>query len=225
METLVNWLSSQQVLVTWLVLDALCVALVWYDLWRNNAFLGSLMKAVWVLTVLYSGPIGLAIYWFTGRGQISRDSLSRRSFRSTAHCYSGCGAGEVVGVVVTAGLLGWTGWTVSIVTFLLAYIFGYAFTVGPLLQSGETLKTALKDSFVAETASITVMEVTAIGVARLLGGKALITEPLFWGALILSLSVGLFAALPVNAWLIHAGFKEGMHDPRHMMHGHHGGGH
>jgi hypothetical protein len=32
----------------------------------------------------YSGPICLAIYWFSGRGQIRRDALWRKSFRSTA---------------------------------------------------------------------------------------------------------------------------------------------
>lgn len=220
MEQLVEWLSLPQVLVGWLIVDALCVAVVVADLRRNNAFLGNLMKVVWTLTVLYSGPIGLAIYWYTGRGQIARDSLWRKSFRSTAHCYSGCGAGEIVGVVVTAGVLSLHGLVVTVSTFLLAYTFGYALTVGPLLQSGEKLKTALWDAFVSDTASITFMEVSAIGVARFLGGEATLGEPLFWGALILSLSVGFFVALPVNVFLIHSGFKEGMHNPRHMMQGH-----
>lgn len=221
MDALVGWLSSPGVLTAWLLLDAVCVAVVIGDLYRNNHFLNSLMKVVWTLTVLYSGPIGLAIYWFSGRGQISRDSLWRKSFRSTAHCYSGCGAGEITGVVITAGLLSLGNLVVTVSTFLLAYAFGYALTVGPLLQAGEKLKTALWDAFVSDTASITFMEVSAIGVARFLGGEAAIGEPLFWGALILSLSVGFFVALPVNVFLIHSGFKEGMHNPRHMMHGHH----
>lgn len=29
------------------------------------------------------------------KAALSHDSLWRRSFRSVAHCYSGCGAGEV----------------------------------------------------------------------------------------------------------------------------------
>lgn len=221
MDALSAWLSSPLVLQVWLTLDLVCVLVVIQDLYRNNHFLNSLMKVVWTLTVLYSGPIGLAIYWFSGRGQISRDSLWRKSFRSTAHCYSGCGAGEITGVVITAGLLSLGNLVVTVSTFLLAYAFGYALTVGPLLQAGEKLKTALWDAFVSDTASITFMEVSAIGVARFLGGEAAIGEPLFWGALILSLSVGFFVALPVNVFLIHSGFKEGMHNPRHMMHGHH----
>jgi hypothetical protein len=45
------------------------------------------MKFVWGFTVLYSGPVGLAVYWYSGRSQIRRDSLWRRGFRSVCHCY------------------------------------------------------------------------------------------------------------------------------------------
>lgn len=40
-------------------------------------------------------------------------------------------------------------------------------------------------------------------------------EPRFWASLVVSLSVGLFAAYPVNLLLIRFGIKEGMHDPKH----------
>ncbi len=49
-----------------------------YDIIRNNRWLGSLMKLVWALTILYSGPVGLAIYSCSGRMQIRRDSLWRK---------------------------------------------------------------------------------------------------------------------------------------------------
>ena len=39
-------------------------------------------------------------------------------------------------------------------------------------------------------------------------------DPLFWGALIFSLSIGLFAAYPFNVLLIRLGVKGGMGDPR-----------
>ncbi len=52
---------------------------------------------------------------------------------------------------------------------------------------------------------------------------ARIGGPVFWGALIISLSMGLLAAYPVNVLLIRFGVKEGMHNPKHMMEhqGHH----
>ncbi len=48
-----------------------------------------------------------------------------------AHCYSGCGLGEIIGVLALAGLLSMTGWPVNLATFWLAYVIGFAFTLGP----------------------------------------------------------------------------------------------
>lgn len=217
---LISTLGDPMVLAVWVLAAAVCTAVVLRDLAGSNRAQGTLMKWVWVLTVLYSGPIGLAIYWVTGRVQIRRDSIWRRGFRSVAHCYSGCGAGEAIGVAITAGMLGLGNYWVAGVSFALAYVIGYALTLGPLLEGGETFAAAMKDTLIAETLSIGVMEVTAIGLDLWLAAGAGFSEPLFWGSLILSLSVGLFAAYPVNVALIALGVKEGMHDPRHMAHGH-----
>jgi hypothetical protein len=219
---MISLLSSPWVLIGWLAV--MLPSLVWviHDLRTKNAHLMSLMKLVWGLTVLYSGPVGLLIYRMTGRKQIADDRLWRRAFRSVAHCYSGCGMGEIAGVTIAAGLLAMGNLWVSVITFLLAYVFGYALTVGPLVQDGVPLRKALWEAFLSETPSITVMEVTAIAVSLLVGGSAGIGEPLFWSSLILSLSCGLFAAYPVNVALLHYGVKEGMMDPRQ---GHHDNGH
>jgi hypothetical protein len=58
------------------------------------------------------------------------------------------------------------------------------------------------------------MEVVAIGADLWLAGDAGWDDPLFWGTLIFSLSLGLLAAYPVNAVLIHFGVKEGMMNPQ-----------
>jgi len=36
--------------------------------------------------------------------QIPTDSLARKGFRSGAHCYSGFGIGEILGVIISVGL-------------------------------------------------------------------------------------------------------------------------
>ena len=128
-------LTTPVYLYLWASLVLGSVAAVVYDL-RTNQDLASLMNVVWTLTVLYSGPLGLAVYWFAGRQQIARDSLWRRGVRSTAHCYSGCGAGEVTGVVLAAGVLALATTQTIALTFTLAYTFGMALTVGPLVQDG-----------------------------------------------------------------------------------------
>ncbi|WP_213163533.1 DUF4396 domain-containing protein [Kaustia mangrovi] len=214
------FITHPAVLALWVGAMLVSLAVLGLDIRKRNAHLMPLMKAVWGLTVIYSGPIGLAVYWTTGRKEIATDSIWRRAFRSVAHCYSGCGAGEIAGVVIAAGLLSLGNWAVAGTTFVLAYLAGYALTVGPMAQSGVPLREALWDAFVAETPSITVMEVTAIGIDLWLAAAATITEPLFWASLVFSLSCGLFAAYPVNLALLRFGVKEGMMDPRRTDHAH-----
>jgi hypothetical protein len=215
-ETIAGFLSNWTVTAVWAVVTAASLGVLALDLRRRNPEVMSLMRVVWFLTVLYSGPIGLAVYWFSGRKQISRDSIWRRGWRSVSHCYSGCGAGEVIGVIITMGILGWAAWPAAMTTFALAYVFGYALTVGPLLQEGVGLRSALWDAFTSETASIFFMEIVAISVDLMIAGDAGIGQPLFWNGMVFSLTCGLLAAWPVNVLLIRMGVKSGMHDPRSM---------
>jgi len=214
--TLQTILTNPTYLLGWGLLVAASLGVLIRDLRVNNSMLGSLMKFVWGFTVLYSGPIGLAVYWYSGRSQIRRDSLWRRGFRSVCHCYSGCGAGEVTGISIALGLLAMDELGVAAVTFAFAYVFGYALTVGPLMQDGVSFSQAMWDAFLAETPSITVMEVVAIGTDLWLAGEPGLTDVLFWSALVVSLSLGLVAAYPINVLLIRQGVKEGMVNPRDM---------
>ncbi|MFC5972466.1 DUF4396 domain-containing protein [Halomarina salina] len=214
--TIQEFITNPIVMGAWVVLVVASLGTLVWDLRRNNEELGSLMKYVWGFTVLYSGPIGLGVYWYSGRTQISHDSLWRRGFRSVCHCYSGCGAGEITGVVIAVGLLAMGNLWVAAVTFSLAYVFGYAMTMGPLMQEGMEFREAFVDAFYSETASIAVMEIVAISTDIWLAGEATMGEPLFWAALVVSLSVGLIAAYPVNLLLISRGVKEGMMNPAEM---------
>jgi hypothetical protein len=212
-DVVVPFLSDPLVLAGWAVLVVVALTVLWYDFREHNPDIGSLMQFVWTLTVAYSGPLGLGIYWYAGRSQIASDSLWRRGYRSTAHCYSGCGAGEIVGITLAQGILALATASVAAITFGFAYVFGFALTVGPLVQDGEALSTAVTDAVYSETPSITIMEVTAIGADLLIARHATMAEPLFWGALAFSLSLGYLAAYPVNVALVHVGVKEGMANP------------
>lgn len=216
MDAIRDTLSGPIPLIGWAALVLAALVVLARDLRSRNPEIAGLMKWVWLLTVAYSGPIGLAVYYYSGRKQIARDSMWRRAFRSVAHCYSGCGAGEIAGVSIAAGVLSLgTSWIAG-TSFTLAYAAGFALTVGPLVQQGVVFRQALWDAFYSESASITVMEICAIGVDVLLAGDATMGEPLFWTSLIVSLTVGLAAAYPVNVLLIRLGVKEGMHSPKAM---------
>jgi len=206
--------------LVWAALMLPCLVVVIRDLRTRNAHLMPLMKVVWALTVLYSGPLGLAIYWWTGRKEIADDALWRRSFRSVAHCYAGCGMGEIVGVAIAVGIFALGNAGVAATTFAFAYAAGFALTVGPMVQGGVGLGAAMRDAVIAETPSIGVMEAVAIGVDLTLAGNATMGEALFWSSLVVSLTAGLVAAYPVNLLLIRHGVKEGMMDPRMTDHAH-----
>ena len=89
----------------------------------------------------------------------------------------------------------------------LAFVFGYALTLTPVLRSGVALKAALAVTLAADTVSITVMEVVDNSVMLLVPGAmdAGLGSALFWGALAFSLAVAFVLTVPVNRWLIARG--------------------
>lgn len=214
-----NLITSSWLLIIWLSLSTLSCSVLIYDLRRHNRQTMPLMQVVWILTTLYSGPLGLGLYYLAGRKQIKCDTVWRKGIRSVAHCYAGCGAGEITGVLIAAGMLTLGNFGIGLITFILAYIFGYALTVGPMLQNGTGLKSALVDAFYSDTATITVMEITAVALDLWLGATSSIDQVRFWNSLLLSLSAGLLAAYPINVLLVHLGVKSGMANPR-AVHSH-----
>jgi hypothetical protein len=218
--SLATILQSPWFLVAWAALMLPSLALVIHDLRSRNAHLMSLMKWVWALTVVYSGPLGLAVYWWSGRKEIAADGPWRRAARSVAHCYSGCGLGEIAGLALAVGILAATTTATALITFAFAYAAGFALTVGPLMQAGTGFGQAARDALYSETPSIAVMEIVAIGVDLTLAGRAGPGQIVFWSSMIVSLTCGLVAAYPVNLILIRMGVKQGMMDPRDTHHAH-----
>jgi len=182
------------VLGAWALAVAVSLGALIDDLRRHNPEIMSLMRLVWVLTVPYSGPIGLAVYVWSGRKQIPTDDLWRRGARSTSHCYAGCELGEIVGLTLAVGLLALAPLWTALLTFALAYAFGFGLTVGPLVQEGIGLRQALIDAFWSESESLTVMDIVAIGVDLWLAGSATMGDVRFWASLSISLTAGFVAA-------------------------------
>jgi hypothetical protein len=104
----------------------------------------------------------------------------------------------------------WRGWgdlpTVALAIGL-AYVFGYSFTLVPLLRSGLALGAVLGIAFAADTISITIMEIVDNAVLLVIPGamEAGLGDALFWGSLAFALAVAWVVAFPVNRWLIARG--------------------
>jgi hypothetical protein len=133
-------------------------------------------------------------------------SLNRLAAQATTHCLTGCAIGEVLGMVLGT-VLGWTDFATIVVAVVLAFVFGYSLTLWPLVSSGMALRAALGLAFVADTVSITVMEVVDNGVMVAIPGAmdAHLDNALFWISLAVSLAIAWVAAFPVNRWLISRG--------------------
>ena len=144
-------------------------------------------------------------------------SLNRIAFVATLHCLTGCAIGEILGMVIGTAL-GWGDVATIALAILLAFCFGYSFTMFPLLRSGITLRRALGTAFAADSVSISIMEIVDNAFIIIVPGAlaAGLADGLFWWSLGIGLFLAFWAAFPVNRWMIARG--------RGCAHGH-GHGH
>lgn len=130
-------------------------------------------------------------------------SLNRLAFTATVHCLSGCATGEVLGMVVGTALQWPTLQTIALAVGL-AFLFGYAFTMVPLLRAGLAFGSVLKLALAADTVSILIMEVVDNAIMLAIPGAmdAGLGSALFWVSLLVALLIAGAVAFPVNRWLI-----------------------
>jgi hypothetical protein len=132
-------------------------------------------------------------------------SLSRTAWSATLHCLTGCAIGEVLGMVIGTAL-GWGNAATIALAVVLAFFFGYALTLRPLLMA-MSFAAAMRLALAADTASITVMEIVDNAIMLVIPGAmdAGLASILFWASLAVSLAIAAVAAFPVNRWLIARG--------------------
>jgi hypothetical protein len=147
-----------------------------------------------------------------------RPGLWRSAIQATLHCLTGCAIGEVLGMVVAtaAGL----GNALSIgLSVVLAFCFGYALTIRPVLRAGLGLRRAAGVAFASDTVSIGTMEIVDNAFILIVPGAlaAGLGDPLFWWSLAVSLAIAFVLTVPVNRWLIARGRG---HAVVHELHAH-----
>ena len=144
------------------------------------------------------------------------ESVNRLAFSATVHCFTGCAIGEVLGMALATGF-GWGNLASVAVSVLLAFVFGYALSMRPLLAGGIALRRALRLALAADTVSILPMELVDNTLMLAIPGAidATLSDSLFWASLALSLAIAFVAAFPVNRWLIGRGRGHA------VMHAHH----
>jgi Domain of unknown function (DUF4396) len=144
--------------------------------------------------------------------------VNRVAASATNHCLTGCGIGEVLGMVLAT----WWGFgnAASIALAVgLAFLFGYSLTLIPLLRAGTALGTAVGIALVADTFSIVTMEIVDNAVLLFWPGAldAGLADLLFWASLAIALAVAWWPTFLVNRALIRRGKG---HALAHAAHGH-----
>lgn len=133
-------------------------------------------------------------------------SLNGVAASATLHCLTGCAIGEVLGMIISSAAH-WSALLSIILSVGLAFIFGYGFSMRPLLTHGMKLGQALKLALAADTASIATMEIADNGFIAAVPGalNANLDTILFWVSLTVSLVIAFVVAFPVNRVLIARG--------------------
>ena len=146
-------------------------------------------------------------------------SLNRLALSATLHCLTGCGIGEVLGLVI-ASALGWEVVPSIALAVVLAFIFGYALTIQPLLAAGLPLRQAIRTALAADTLSIVTMEIVDNAVILAIPGTmdAGIVDPHFWASLAAALVIAFVVTFPVNRWLISRGRGHALLHEHHHAH-------
>jgi Domain of unknown function (DUF4396) len=153
-----------------------------------------------------------------GHGAHADQSLNQVAFSATLHCLTGCAIGEVLGVVIGTAL-GWSNLPTIFLAVVLAFFFGYSFTMVPLLRARLAFGVAVGLALASDTVSVAVMEFVDNVVLLLIPGamEAGLDEVLFWASLAFALLVAGAFAYPVNRYLIARGKG---HAVVHAYHGH-----
>ena len=112
------------------------------------------------------------------------ESLNRSAVRATAHCLTGCAIGEVLGMVI-ATALAWGNSASIAISVALAFVFGYALTLGPILRAGVPLRRAAGLTVASDTTSIATMELIDNAFLLVVPGAmaADLSDGLFWWSL------------------------------------------
>jgi Domain of unknown function (DUF4396) len=87
----------------------------------------------------------------------SVDSPTPAAIRATLHCLTGCAIGEILGMVLATALDLGNAPSV-ILSVALAFLFGYALTLGSVIAAGVPPRRAARLTVASDTVSIATME-------------------------------------------------------------------
>jgi Domain of unknown function (DUF4396) len=106
-----------------------------------------------------------------------------------------------------ATVFGWGNLASIVLAVALAFVFGYALTLSPVLRAGLSLREATGIALAADTVSIAIMEAVDNGFVLVVPGAldAGLGDAKFWWSIILGFALAFLPAWAVNRRLITRG--------------------
>lgn len=144
-------------------------------------------------------------------------STRQIAIAATLHCLTGCGAGEITGLII-GNIFELSNVVTISVSIILAFLFGYSLSIIPLARHTSNLKKAILVVLAADTLSILTMEIADNTIMAIVPGamNANLVNPVFWLTMPISLIVGFIVAVPVNQYLLERGKGHALlHDELH----------
>jgi hypothetical protein len=228
-----GWLET----LAWISLIAagVCALLILVDILAGRPQKMAIMNAVWPITALYLGPLGLWVYWMLGRPAAKASHLTQGHanqerpskpfwqsvFVSTTHCGAGCVLGDILGewtvFVAALTIAGSRLWADYVVDFALAYVadilFQY-FSIVPMCHLAPLQ--GLRDAVKADTLSLVAFEIGMFGWMALMALVLFRSSPLhpneavYWFMMQIGMIAGFLTSYPANWLLVRVGIKHGM---------------
>ncbi|GAB3309265.1 DUF4396 domain-containing protein [Hymenobacter tenuis] len=204
----------------WFGLTLLSVLYVAWDLFTRTPEM-KVMKWGWVLVTLYTGPVGLLIYWFScrepspGTHEAFIAPLWKQAVGSTIHC----AAGDATGIIVAAAITGYFGLSMGVdiwIEYAAGFVFGLFIFQALFMKDmmGLSYWEALRQSFLPEWMSMNAMMAGMLPTMVILMTRDMrameATSPWFWAAMSAATLVGVVVSYPVNYWLVKNQLKHGM---------------
>ncbi|MCR5890561.1 DUF4396 domain-containing protein [Hymenobacter sp. J193] len=204
----------------WFSLTLLSVLYVAWDLFTRTPEM-KVMKWGWVLVTLYTGPVGLLIYWFScrepapGTHEAFIAPLWKQAVGSTIHC----AAGDATGIIVAAAITGYFGLSMGVdiwIEYAAGFVFGLFIFQALFMKDmmGLSYGEALRQSFLPEWISMNAMMAGMLPTMVILMTRDMrameATSPWFWAAMSAATLVGVVVSYPVNYWLVKNQLKHGM---------------
>lgn len=212
--------TTDIILWVWFVLTAFSAAYVAWDLFTRTPEM-RVMKWGWLLVALYTGVVGLIVYWLScrepspGTHEKFVAPLWKQTIGSTIHCLAGDATGVIAAVVVTS-LFSLPMWFDSLVEYVVGFGFGLLVFQALFMKDmlGGSYFDAVKGTWLAEFLSMNAVMAGMIPVMIIMMTRDMSamepTSVRFWGIMSLATLVGAVLAFPVNRWLVKNGLKHGM---------------